>query len=108
MSSSKDNLIGVEDTHESIKKKIKSAYCPPQIVQDNPIIQLYELYIFPRFEEIELERPDRYGGDVCYDAFSELRLDYADGTLHPLDVKNGAITYIERLVAPIRRALYKD
>ena len=108
MSSSKDNLIAVEDTRESIKKKIKSAYCPPQIVQDNPVIQLYELYIFPQFEEIEIERPDRYGGDAYYDAFSELKLDYAGGTLHPSDLKNGAITYIERLVAPVRRALYKD
>jgi hypothetical protein len=35
-------------------------------------------------------------------------MDYTAGKLHPLDLKNGAATYIERIVGPIRGVLYND
>lgn len=105
MSSSKDNLIAVEDTSESITQKIQAAYCPPQNIEDNPILQLYELYIFPQFGAVELERPERFGGSISYNSLSSLELDYEKGLLHPLDLKNGAAIYIEQIIAPIRRML---
>jgi tyrosyl-tRNA synthetase len=108
MSSSKGNLISVEDTREAIKKKIDSAYCPARTVENNPIVQLYQYFIFPRFEQVELERPKQYGGPISYDEFSKLELDYAAGKLHPLDLKNGASKYIELIVEPIRQALQGD
>jgi tyrosyl-tRNA synthetase len=108
MSSSKDNLIAVEDSPESIKKKIDSAYCPARTIQDNPVLQLYRYFIFPRFQQVELERPRRYGGPIGYEEFSKLEMDYTAGKLHPLDLKNGAATYIERIVGPIRGVLYND
>jgi tyrosyl-tRNA synthetase len=108
MSSSKDNLIAVEDSSESIKKKIDSAYCPARTAQDNPILQLYRYFIFPRFKRVKLQRPKRYGGAIEYDEFSKLEMDYAAGKLHPLDLKNGAATYVERIVSPIRAAVLND
>jgi tyrosyl-tRNA synthetase len=108
MSSSKDNLVAVEDSAESIKKKIQSAYCPPRTVEDNSLLQLYQYYVFPQFKQIELERPKQYGGPICYKDFSTLELDYAAGKVHPLDLKNGAVTYIERIIGPIRSALHSD
>ena len=108
MSSSKDNLIAVEDSPEAIKKKIQSAYCPPRTIDDNPLLQLYRYYIFPRFEQVELERPARYGGPISYANLAKLELDYATGDVHPLDLKNAAVTYIERILKPIRQALESD
>jgi tyrosyl-tRNA synthetase len=108
MSSSKDNYIAIEDTRQAIKKKIGSAYCPARTVENNPIVQLYQYFIFPRFELVELERPKQYGGPISYDEFSKLELDYASGKLHPLDIKNGASKYVELIVGPIRRALHDD
>jgi tyrosyl-tRNA synthetase len=108
MSSSKENLIAVEDSSESIKKKIDSAYCPARTVQDNPILQLYRHFIFPRFKQVKLARPNRYGGPIGYDEFCKLEMDYAAGKLHPLDLKNGAALYVERIVGPIRAAVLND
>ena len=105
MSSSKNNLIAVEDSFELIKQKIQAAYCPPRSIHDNPTMQLYELYIFPQFGEVELKRPERYGGDVSYNSLLGLQLDYEKGLIHPLDLKNGAAIYIEQIIAPIRRML---
>ncbi len=108
MSSSKDNLIAVEDSFQSIKQKIQAAYCPPRSINENPIMQLYELYIFPQFGEVEFTRPERYGGDVSYDSLSSLQLHYEKGLIHPLDLKNGAAIYIEKIIGPIRRMLEKN
>ncbi len=105
MSSSKDNLIAVEDTSELIRQKIRAAYCPPRNIVDNPIMQLYKLYIFPQFGEVELERPDRYGGNLRYNSLTSLEFEYQKGAVHPLDLKNAAAVYIEQIIAPIRRAL---
>ena len=108
MSSSKNNLIAVEDSSDSIKKKIASAYCPARTTEGNPILQLYRYFIFPRFKRVSLERPKRFGGQIEYEEFSKLEMDYAAGKLHPLDLKNGAALYIEQIVGPIRAVLLKD
>jgi tyrosyl-tRNA synthetase len=108
MSSSRDNIVAIGDSAESIKKKIQSAYCPPRTAEDNPLLQLYQYYVFPQFKQVELERPQQYGGPICYEDFPTLELDYAAGKLHPLDLKNGAATYIERIIGPIRSALHID
>jgi len=108
MSSSRNNLIAVEDSPESIKRKIQSAYCPPRTPEENPILQLYRYYVFPQFKHVELERPQKFGGSICYEDFSALELDYAAGKLHPLDLKNGAATYVEGIIGPIRSALHGD
>ncbi len=108
MSSSKGNLIAVEDSPESIKQKIQAAYCPPQNINENPVMQLYELYIFPRFGVVELKRSERYGGPVCYSSLSSLQADYAKGLIHPLDLKNGASFYVEQIIDPIRQTLTHD
>jgi len=33
-----DSAIFMEDSAEDVKRKIKKAYCPPQVVEKNPII----------------------------------------------------------------------
>jgi tyrosyl-tRNA synthetase len=108
MSSSKSNFISVEDDAKSIETKITASYCPAKVIEDNPVLQLYEYYIFPKFETAEIERSQRYGGDISYDDLSKLKQDYASGKLHPLDLKNGAIRYIDKIMEPLRVVLNKD
>jgi hypothetical protein len=57
---------------------------------------------------VSLERPKRFGGQIEYEEFSKLEMDYAAGKLHPLDLKNGTALYIEQIVGPIRAVLLKD
>jgi tyrosyl-tRNA synthetase len=66
---------------------------------------LYRYFIFPQFKQVSLERPKRFGGRIEYEEFSKLEMDYAAGKLHPLDLKNGAALYSERIVGPIRDVL---
>lgn len=41
-----DSAIFMEDTAEDVKRKIKKAYCPPGIVEKNPIMDYAKHVIF--------------------------------------------------------------
>lgn len=95
--------ISVTDSYEEIEKCIKNAYCPEKIVEDNPLLQISKLIIFPRFEHIEIKRDKKFGGNVKFKNYEELEKVYAAGKLHPLDLKKAVTEYLEKIVAPIRK-----
>jgi tyrosyl-tRNA synthetase len=105
MSSSKENYISVDDDEAAIKKKLKKAYCPAGEVQDNPVFALFRYHIIPRYETVVFERPDKFGGDLECKNYAELESVFADGTLHPMDLKNGAAKYMNMLLEPVRAVL---
>ncbi len=105
MSSSKGNYISVRDSPEEVKNKIKKAYCPAKQVNDNPIIQIAQYHIFPRFESFVVERDEKFGGDIEYRSFEELKKDFASGELHPMDLKISIANYLNKLLENTREKL---
>ena len=114
MSSSTGVTISMEDTHGAIADKVNGAYCPPTadpeptdggVERDNPVLQIFEYHVFPRFEEVVVERPDEYGGDRRYEAYEPLEADLESGDLHPADAKGALSEYLDRLIAPGREQL---
>ncbi len=104
MSSSKENYISVDDSYDKIKQKISDAFCPKQ-VEHNPVINLFRYHIFPRFSKVTIKRPDKFGGDLNYMSYDSLEKVFISGTLHPLDLKNAAIEYINKILDPVREVL---
>ncbi len=101
MSKSKpETCIYIHDSEDEIKKKIGKAHCPPKAVEENPIIEICE-YILMRDENVRLkiERDEKYGGDVEFD-LDELKKEYADGGLHPMDLKNAVARELARILKP--------
>ena len=105
MSSSKDNYISVDDDEKTVGKKIGKAFCPKGVADENPVIELFRYHIFPRFSEIEVKRPQKFGGDLCYGTYRELAEDFAKEKLHPMDLKKAASEYINLLLDPVREML---
>jgi tyrosyl-tRNA synthetase len=97
-----DSGISVTDTCEDIQKALKNAYCPERIIKENPVLEIMRLIVFPRMNEISIERPMKFGGDVVYSSYSELEADFASGVLHPLDLKMAVARILEKIVKPIR------
>lgn len=95
--------ISVTDSYEEIEKNIRNAYCPEKIVEDNPLLQIAKLIIFPRFESIEVKRDKKFGGDLKFKSYDELEKIYSEGKLHPLDLKKATTEYLEKIIAPIRK-----
>jgi tyrosyl-tRNA synthetase len=95
--------IAVTDSKEEIDKSIKGAYCPEMVIEENPILQIMNYIVFPRFEQIEIKRDKKFGGDVKFKSYKELEETYASGKLHPLDLKKACAEYLEEIIAPIRK-----
>lgn len=114
MSSSAGVTISMEDTRETISSKVTEAFCPPTADPDpdeegndreNPVLQLFRYHVFPRFEEVRVERPEKYGGNVSFTACSSFESAVESGELHPADAKSTLVEYLDRLIAPGRQKL---
>ncbi|WP_456483857.1 tyrosine--tRNA ligase [Methanopyrus kandleri] len=105
MSSSKNNFIAVDDEPEVIREKLRKAYCPAREAEGNPILEIYQYFIFREYDEVTIERPEKYGGDVTYTSYEELKRDFVDGELHPLDLKENAARYLIEILKPVRKAV---
>ena len=96
--------LSVTDSYEEIKKTIRNAYCPEKIIQDNPMLQVSRLIIFPRIEVFKIGRDKKFGGNIEFRNYGELEKAYSEGKLHPLDLKNAVTEYLEKIIAPIRKS----
>jgi len=101
MSSSKGNYVSVRDSADVVEKKILKAYCPARDV-NNPVIQIAIYHIFPRFNELKVERDTKYGGDVVYESPEKLLDDFKSGNLHPLDLKRAVAKYLNKIIENVR------
>jgi len=98
-----DSGISITDSHEEIRKTIEKAYCPERETKDNPILQIAKLILFPKFEELEIKRQEKFGGNTRFESYEKLEREYAAGKLHPMDLKSAVIDYLEKIIAPIRK-----
>jgi tyrosyl-tRNA synthetase len=94
--------ISVTDSYEEIKKTIKDAYCPEKISQENPLLQLCQLVIFPRIDQFKITRPEKFGGNIEFSTYEELESSFVEGKLHPMDLKIAVTEYLEQIIKPIR------
>ena len=109
MSKSKPySAVFIHDTPEEIREKLRKAFCPAKEVNYNPVLDWAEHIIFREEPaEFTIHRPAKFGGDVTYTTFEELKRDFAEGKLHPLDLKNAVAEYLIELLKPIRKYFEK-
>ena len=109
MSSSSGISISMEDSTEELEEKVNSAFCPPtrdpEGDLENPVLQIFEYHVFPRFEEVVVERPEKYGGNLEYEDYESLAQDLESGELPPADAKSALAHYLDELIAPGRERL---
>lgn len=101
-SSTPESMISVTDSEEEILEKMKKAYCPAKIIEDNPILQIAQLIVFPSIKELTIERPDKFGGDITFTNYKETESAFKDGKLHPLDLKKAVGSELAEIFAPVK------
>lgn len=87
-SSVPESNIKIYDSEESIKKKILNGYCPEGIIEDNFIIQIVNFFILPNNSSFNIEREQKFGGDITIDSPEQMIKLYREKKIHPLDLKN--------------------
>ena len=109
MSKSKpDSAIFMTDSEEEITRKIKKAYCPEGIIEDNPILEYCKYIIFEKFDSFKIERPDKWGGNLEFKNYNELENAFEKKKLHPMDLKTAVGNYLNQLLEPVRKKLEKN
>jgi len=97
--------IFIHNTDEEIKKKISKAWCEEANIQNNPLLEIAKTVIFHEFNEMKVERPEKFGGNVSYSNYNQLETDFVEKKLHPGDLKQTVGNYLVEIVSPIREKL---
>ena len=109
MSKSKpDSAIFMTDPADEVERKIMKAYCPEKETKENPILEYCKYIIFEKFKTFTIERPSKFGGNVSFEKYPELENAFAEGKIHPADLKKAVADHINRLLEPVRRHFEKD
>ena len=101
--SNPNSAIFMTDSEDEIKKKFRKAYCPEGSAEDNPILEYFKYIIFEKYDKVICERPEKFGGNLEFNSYSELEKTFIAKEVHPLDVKNTCTKYINELLKPVRK-----
>ena len=97
--------VFIHDSDDDIKSKIKKAWCEEGNIENNPLLEISKHIIFHEFNEIHVERPEKFGGNVTYTNSSDLESDFLQKKLHPSDLKQTVSNYLIKIIKPIREKL---
>jgi len=109
MSKSKpDSCIFIHDSEAEIARKMKGAYCPEKTAENNPVLEMCEHFILrDEKDALFVERPAKFGGDVAFASYEELKSAYVSGKLHPMDLKSAAADSLSKMLEPSREYFEK-
>ena len=103
MSKSKpENNILIHDEPEVIGKKIQQAFCPPKVIDGNPILEYYRILVFENREPLTLKRDPKYGGDLEVPNYEQLERLYSSEKIHPQDLKSNMSRILSQKLEPVR------
>ncbi len=103
MSKSKpDSAVFMTDTREEIAEKIGKAYCPPNEIELNPVLEYFRYIVFLKHSQVVVHREEKFGGNITVNSYAELEKLYQSGEIYPLDLKNNLVTYLDEIIEPVR------
>src|SRR3989338_7273616 len=106
--SNPDSAIFMNDSNEEVSRKIKKAYCPEGVTEENPILEYNKYIIFEKFDAVKIERPEKFGGNLEFTSYKDLEKSFSEKKLHPVDLKKSTGDYLNLLIEPVRKKLEKN
>jgi len=95
----------IHDSDDEIQFKIKKAWCEEGNTENNPLLEISKHVIFHEFNEMKVERAEKFGGNIEYSEYSQLESDFGAKKLHPTDLKQTVTNYLIKIIGPIRDKL---
>jgi tyrosyl-tRNA synthetase len=104
-----DSKIDLLDDPESVKRKLRKAFCEEGNIEENPVLGFVKVVLLPISSlthgghgKFVVSRPEKFGGDMEFTKFEDLEQAFKEKNLHPLDLKNAVAESLNELLAPIR------
>jgi tyrosyl-tRNA synthetase len=99
-----DSAIFMEDTEAEIRRKIiKKAYCKPQSLKENPVLDWFRYFVMDYYGSFEVVRSAENGGNKVYYSMAEVNTDFENGDLHPRDLKENLVKGLNDILIPVRK-----
>ncbi len=106
--SNPNSAIFMTDSEEEVQKKFKKANCIDGVVEDNPVLEYAKYIVFELKDKIDIERPEKYGGNLSFKSYQELENAFAKNSLKSIDLKSGVAKVINELLEPTRQHFSKN
>lgn len=103
-----NSTIFIHDSDDEIKLKINKAWCEEGNIMNNPLLEISKQIIFREYDEMSVERPEKFGGNISYSEFAQLESDFAERKLHPNDLKQTVARLLTPKISEIRGKLVLD
>ncbi|KAK6059351.1 putative tyrosine--tRNA ligase [Cooperia oncophora] len=107
--SNPDFLLEAFDTPKQVKVKVARSFCEPQNLKGNVAMMLSQQFIFPLLSgsSLDIVRSAENGGNISVTSYEELEKEFMHGSnpdfpLHPGDLKNAVVGFINRFFDPVR------
>ncbi len=97
--------VFVHDSDDEIRSKIKKSWCEEGNIESNPLLEIVKHIIFHESNEVKVERPEKFGGNVSYTDYKELESDFGQKKLHPTDLKQTVAESLIKIISPIREKI---
>lgn len=109
MSKSKpDTAIFMTDSIEDVNRKFRKAHCIDGVIDDNPVLEYAKYIVFELKNKLNIERPEKYGGNLSFNSYEELESAFEKGDLKSIDLKQGVANAINELLEPTRQHFEND
>ncbi|HYA69787.1 MAG TPA: tyrosine--tRNA ligase [Thermoplasmata archaeon] len=95
--------IPIPADRRTIGDRLQQAFCPAKAVDGNPVVEIARFIVFPWEGRLRVDRPAKYGGPVEFASEPEFVTSWANGQLHPQDLKAAIADVLDRLLEPARR-----
>ncbi len=105
--SDEKSKIDLLDDPEIVKKKVNASHCIAGETKNNAVLTYMEYLVFPLREKVEIKREEKHGGNVVYNKFDDLKIDFINKKLHPQDLKNAFGNELNKILDPIRKRFSK-
>ncbi|MGK0209525.1 MAG: tyrosyl-tRNA synthetase [Patescibacteria group bacterium] len=106
--SNPNSAIFMTDTPKQVSKKFNKAYCPEGVVEDNPVLDYCKHIVFEMDDTLDIERPEKFGGNVSFESYEALETAFVALELHPGDLKSATAKAISRYLEPVTAHFEKD
>lgn len=105
MSKSKpDSCVFIHDEPADIRRKIMNAFCPPDNIEFNPVLDWIRHIVFVRDGvTLLVKREAKHGGDITFDSSVAVEKAYMSGELHSQDLKRALAEKIIEILEPARK-----
>lgn len=107
--SDKASKIDLIDPADDVDNKMNLAFCPEGEVEGNGVLAFCRYVLMTikqdREEELVIERPEKWGGNLKFKTYDELESAFVKKELHPMDLKKAVAREVNKLLDPIRKKM---